>query len=229
LKQRQFPVAEQYLNQSLRLFQELGNTLSETVVLGNLGYVAQQNGDYDEAVKRLTRSREILEQLPNTLHRQADVLHNLANIHWSQQEYGQARATHEEALALRERLGSRPGIANSHDGLGWAFLGLGDLDAAERYFGQSLPVFQEISDGEGVIFGMEGLAKVALGREQFERAVKLLIYIASMLGEQPAEMYENELNQAAERLSRDEYAAAEAVGRGLTREAALALALGPSV
>jgi tetratricopeptide (TPR) repeat protein len=79
----------------------------------------------------------------------------------AQGECARARALFEESLALRQKLGNKPGIANTLHSLGNVIQDQGDYPAARAHYEESLALWQEQGDQEGIATALHSLGQVA--------------------------------------------------------------------
>lgn len=89
---------------------------------------------------------------------------------------GHLRFALEEHLALRvgfEELGDKRGVAWAVQGCAQIYKLLGDLEASEVSFDESLTLSEQIDDPRGVAFSWRGLASLKLMRQDFEAAYAL--------------------------------------------------------
>jgi predicted ATPase len=108
----------------------------------------------------------------------------------------------------------------------------GRLEEAEDTFGASVRLSSSLGLDGGVADGLEGLSAIAAARDQVERAALLSGAAAALrqrLGfyEVPAFVFHERYLDTARALDPDAFAAAQARGRELTAEEAVALALTP--
>jgi predicted ATPase/class 3 adenylate cyclase len=102
--QGDFQHAHLRLEESLRLYRELGDRQGAAMVLAHLGGLARLQDDLDWAVRLLEESISINRQIDDR-HFLASALTNLGEVWMGQGNYGQARAMLDEALTLRRELG----------------------------------------------------------------------------------------------------------------------------
>jgi predicted ATPase/DNA-binding NarL/FixJ family response regulator len=88
--------------------------------------------------------------------------------------YPAAFPHYDEALTLFRQLEDAPGIGDTLNMLGWAFMRTGDYTRAEQHFDDALLVLREVGDLRQIAATLAGLGELALRRGQHERAEKLL-------------------------------------------------------
>ena len=123
-------------------------------------------------------------------------------------------------------------VAYALHGLAEIARSTGNLEPAAAMYSEGMALFQQTAEQRGVAWCMEGLAKLALGRHQPERATRLLAAASSLRDAcgapvQPADRpdYDRAVAAAQAQLGETAFSAAWAQGRALTLEQAIALAL----
>ncbi len=221
--------AQALLEESLALASELGDKRGIAAALNSLGHAATTQGHYRQAQELLEKSRALSQELGDTM-AIAVTLIFLGDVMSLQGDYARAVALCQECLALaRER---------DHTLMvGWAFYALGTLaqrqgDAghARALLANSLPVFQEAGDMEGITVYLERMAEVAGIEGQPERLVRLFgaaMSLHSRLGHTGTEqaMYGRQLLAARAQLDKGAYDVAWAEGRAMPLEQAISYAL----
>jgi predicted ATPase/DNA-binding SARP family transcriptional activator len=164
--------AERLYEQSLALFEQLGDESGRAVLLHRLGISALRRGD-------LARARELVETSHN--------IHEQAGNRWGQaQTLGTLGAITRDAGEERRasELIEASAVMAREDGIRWWESGMlaelaslslnaGRVDEAEARARESLAVAEQIGDRAGRVFGVGLLARVAAERGQRERAAGL--------------------------------------------------------
>ena len=140
--------AERRYQQSLTIFEELGNRGGTANSSGQLGILAQDRGDYPEAERRYQQSLTIFEELGNRAG-MATSYHHLGNLAYLTGDYPEAERRYQQSLTISEELGNRAGTANSYHQLGMIAQARGDYREAERRYQQSLTIFEELGNQVG--------------------------------------------------------------------------------
>jgi tetratricopeptide (TPR) repeat protein len=122
-----------------------------------LGVIAQERGDYDEAGRRYQQSLEIKESLGDEAGMATDY-HNLGTLAQLQGDYREAERHYQQSLEIKKRLGNEAGIAASSAQLATLAQLRGDYDEAASRYKQSLDVFERLGDEFNV-----GLSYAQLG------------------------------------------------------------------
>lgn len=146
--QGDFPAAENFLQQSLSLYEELGDQWGIAASLNALAITERDRGDYSAAESNFERSLACWRLLPDRS-ATARCLHNLANVVKVRGDYIRARRALDEATKIFEELGDRSGAAWSINQQGDIAREQGNLTAARELYQQALSAFQETGDRWG--------------------------------------------------------------------------------
>jgi len=157
--QGDYPAAERFLEQSLSLYEELGDESGIAASLNALAISAQDRGDYLAAQSYLERSLACWRLLPDRLSI-ARCLHNLANVVKTRGDYPRARWALREAEDIFQQLGDRSGAAWSVNQLGDIAREQGNLGEARSLYQRALAAFQEAGDPWGSARSLADLANI---------------------------------------------------------------------
>jgi predicted ATPase/DNA-binding winged helix-turn-helix (wHTH) protein len=146
--QGDYPAAESFLQQSLSLYEELGDQSGVAASLNALAVSARDRGDYESAQSNFERSLACWRLLPDRL-AIARCLHNLANVVRVRGDYPRARWALCEATDIFEELGDRTGAAWSINQQGDIARAQGDMAAARGLYERALSAFREAGDPWG--------------------------------------------------------------------------------
>ncbi len=157
--QGDYPAAERVLEQSLSLYEELGDESGIAASLNALGVSARDRGDYLTAQRKLERSLACWRMLSDRL-ATARCLHNLANVVKVRGDNPRAEWALSEAADIFEELGDRAGAA-------WCISQQGDIararenpDAARGLYQRALSIFRESGDPWGSARSLTDLAYI---------------------------------------------------------------------
>jgi predicted ATPase/DNA-binding winged helix-turn-helix (wHTH) protein len=157
--QGDFPAAQRLLEQSLSLYEELGDQWGIAASLNAVAVGARDRGDYASAENNFERSLACWRELSDRL-ATARCLHNLANVVKVRGDYPRAQLALREATSIFEELGDRSGAAWSINQLGDTARERGDLTAARELYLRALSAFRETGDQWGTARSLTDLAYV---------------------------------------------------------------------
>ncbi|MGK7898715.1 MAG: tetratricopeptide repeat protein [Xenococcus sp. (in: cyanobacteria)] len=135
----------EYSQNSLAIFQEIGDRKGSANALGNLGNSYLYIGKYPQAIEYYQKSLAISQEIGDR-NGEANSLNNLGNAYLYIGEYPQAIKYYQQSLAIKQEIGDRSRGANSLNNLGFVYFHLGDYLKAIEYLQQSLAISQKISD-----------------------------------------------------------------------------------
>lgn len=217
--------AERLYEQSLALFEQLGDNPGRAALLHRLGVQALRRGNRAQALELVETSRAI--QKDNAWG-QAQTTGLLGAI--ARDDGEEERAY--ELLTESARLASTAGVRWWEGGMLAELAGLslnaGRVDEAEKHARASLAIAQELRDRPGRVFGVGLMAGVAVERRQRERAGRLWGAIEDEDAGAPLGGWRRHRETCAVRISAGwgpEFERGRAEGRALTLDVAVSLAL----
>ncbi len=153
---------EALLRESLELYRELEDTRGIIDILGLLGTVAREKGNF-AAARSLEEEALALSQGSDYKVAIARSLQHLGILLKDQGEYVKSHAVLEESLNLYRELGNTYGIAIVLFRLAQVlFLSLGDLTTIHALLEESITLFRELNVKEGIDHSYSLLGQVAL-------------------------------------------------------------------
>jgi predicted ATPase/DNA-binding XRE family transcriptional regulator len=233
LFQGDYDKAQEFLEQSLMLYRELGDTEGAVAALTNMGFVA-------------TLGQRNLGQLPVLLNEaialrpQLQDQHTMANLlifaglaALIQNDRKQAIALHEESLVMYRRLGDPQGMGMCLTNLGLMALTELDLDRAVLLLRENLLIARSVEDKLVLQYSFLGLAGVATASGNPVRAARLWgaaealsevcgFHLTSLARAQTN--YDGLVSAAYTQLGETAFTAAWTEGRGMMLEEAIAYA-----
>jgi class 3 adenylate cyclase len=160
-----------YWQQSLSVFQSIGDKLGIANMLNNLGAVNFNEGDDEKAIQYYLESLRVSEEIGDKL-RIATALVNIGAVYFNK------RATHNralefylKALPLSEELGDNDAIGTSAVNMGEIYLTRGDEKSALFYFEMALEAYKKSENGN-VPYALNNIGKVYARRKDFTQAIK---------------------------------------------------------
>jgi tetratricopeptide (TPR) repeat protein len=220
-----------FAKESLALYREVGDPINVFAQLTSLASLFTQNEDYAAARKLMEEALPMQRQLGL----KNEIPYGLAAVgrlaFW-QGDLKQARACFEESVVLSDETGQFPQGFWPRAQLAYVLLRQGEIAPARLEFVDSLNRSRTVGGVIGTVFVLEGLASLAVAESQLERAASLFAWADSMRQTndytRPAnERTDVDRDLSAIRLRLDEAAlqVAQAAGRAMTLEEAVAFAL----
>lgn len=167
--QGDFPAAEHFLEQSLCLYEELGDQWGIAASLNALAIAQRDRGDYSSAEQNIERSLACWRLLPDRS-AIARCLHNLANLVKVRGDYPRARWALREATEIFEELGDSSGAAWSINQQGDISREEGDLAAARELYQEALLSFRQAGDLWGSARSLTDLGSIDCVRGKYSSA-----------------------------------------------------------
>lgn len=161
--QGDFSAASHFVEQSLSLYQSLGDQWGIAVSMNARAIVARDRGDYAEAQSYFEGSLRLWRALGDRV-AIARCLHNLANLVKVRGDYSRARAVLEEAERIFEELGDRSGAAWSLNQRGDIARETGDIGTARELYEHALTAFRQAEDRWGIARSLTDLGQIACDR-----------------------------------------------------------------
>ena len=167
--QGDFSAAKSSLEQSLLLYEELGDKWGIAASLNALGVSARDRGDYRSAQKHLERSLSCWRALSDGLS-VARCLHNLANVVRVRGDYPSAQVALREAATIFEQLGDRSGAAWSVNQQGDIAREQGDVVVARELYQRAFTAFRQVGDRWGSARSLADLGAIYCEQREYEAA-----------------------------------------------------------
>jgi predicted ATPase/DNA-binding winged helix-turn-helix (wHTH) protein len=157
--QGDYPAAERFVEQSLYLYEELGDQSGIAASLNAMAIAARDRGDYRSAQSNFERSLACWRMLADRL-AIARCLHNLANVVKVRGDYPHARWALREATEIFEELGDRNGAAWSINQQGDIARAEGEMAVARALYQRALLAFRETGDPWGSARSLTDLGSI---------------------------------------------------------------------
>jgi predicted ATPase/DNA-binding winged helix-turn-helix (wHTH) protein len=167
--QGDFPAAHSFLQQSLSLYETLGDRWGIAASLNALGVSLRDSGDYEAAQSYLERTLECWHMLPNPLET-ARCLHNLANVAKVRGDYSRAQTALREATEIFKEVHDTSGAAWSINQQGDIAREQGDLVTARLHYEHALMAFRETGDQWGSARSLADLGYVYCELRKYDAA-----------------------------------------------------------
>ncbi|MBA3531268.1 MAG: tetratricopeptide repeat protein, partial [Ardenticatenales bacterium] len=155
--------------ESLAIWQRLGNLTNVAWMLANLGIVALAHEEYRQAGElfkdslRLFRAQEEERGI-------AFVVSRLAEVALMCGEYDRAASLYQESQQAFERLDDKGNLARALAGRGEVALALGQVEEAQHLYEQSLGLYQSSGSRWGLALSLRNLGDVTYCLGNYERA-----------------------------------------------------------
>ncbi|MBC8136545.1 MAG: tetratricopeptide repeat protein [Fibrella sp.] len=172
MRQMDFPVAEQYHQESLGIWRSLGNARGEAQALVGLGAVSLMRRDLDRAYGYYGEARTIYHALRDDTGL-SDVLNDIGNIARHRGDFAESQSYLTESLTLRRRSGDSSSVANVLTNLAPVLRLQGDFDGATACLTECLTLCRAIGNRRDGIFALRGFGEIAEEKGDVDRAIFL--------------------------------------------------------
>jgi predicted ATPase len=230
-RQGDYESAAALFEESLALWEELGDAAGTARSLLSMGTVAAEQGDQERAIALSERASELYGESGDK-RGHALAISNLGGIALERGEYARAAALSELAYGLFETLEDSEGMAFALVNQGFAALSERQHDRAVEFLREALRRLAELEFRDVIGYCFEGLAAVLALTGREEEASKLLGAAEALreslgVGLAPAEQATHDQTVAAVQgaLGEERFSAAWRQGRELALDEAIAYAL----
>lgn len=230
-----YETARKAYEDGLNAGREAGDKQGTALSTRGLGLVAMQQEDFASAKRYFDEGLAISRELGDKFGI-AISLSFLGDLARTEGRNADARPLFEEAVELFRELDKSPALADALNNLGAAVFGTGDPKTAKLHFSEALKIAEGLANRITISFSLDGFAAIAVENGDLERS-PLLYGAAENLRDligykiEPAErrFRDNYVARLRERISGEEFDAGCNLGRELTLDQAIAIAVDQSV
>ncbi|MGQ0600695.1 MAG: LuxR C-terminal-related transcriptional regulator [Anaerolineales bacterium] len=216
--------------QVLHLNRELGDSYVSVMAASTFFSSAVSLGKYDEVQAMLDEALPLAREAGDNF-LVAMLFNSSGDLARCKRNYAQAQTSYEESLSLLRALDAVRDVASVLHNLGHTCLHLGEVERAQALFSESLTIQQAQRNTPGVAECLMGFAALASVQDQHAAGARLLAAAVALGGKHITSIwaatrleYEHYLALVRARLSETEFHAAQASGRALSLEQAVACA-----
>jgi len=217
-----------YLTRGLEIFRELQYLPGIVHVLMHLGHLAEEQKDNHLAKQWLEEALELQHRLGKGIYTDR-ILSTLASLALQDENYVEAQTLITESISI---LGPTSDHRWPWVHLGYIHLRQGNIAQAESLFRENLLLFKKFGDENGVIFTIEGLASLAVIREENELATQLFVWASTARGKGDAPRtkfeqtnVERDIATLRAQLDKTTFVAAQTKGQAMSMDEAIVYAL----
>ncbi|MCD4777877.1 MAG: tetratricopeptide repeat protein, partial [Desulfobacterales bacterium] len=157
--------AESWADKLNKWANKTGDESLKANALHNLGMIAEERRDFEEAEDWYKKSLKIDERLGNE-HGVAITYHQLGMIAQERRDFEEAEDWYKKSLKIKERLGDELGAAITYHQFGMIAEERSDFEEAEDWYKKSLKISERLGDelGAASTYGQWGLLAWLQGR-----------------------------------------------------------------
>lgn len=171
----QYGTARMCLHRALPICEAAGYVKGVAKCHEDLGLVALQTEQLDEAETRYLAALDIYERTHHETNA-AIVHHQLGRVHESRQDYDRAELSLRQSIAIKTRLGNRAGVSNSTFHLGKIAQRRGDHALAEQCFLDCLDIDEQLGDRHAVALDHAELGNLRAEQGDSDEAIHLMAF-----------------------------------------------------
>jgi CHAT domain-containing protein len=172
-----------WFEKTLAMSKRIGASRITDYTIGNLGSLYRALGDSDQALASLTEG-EALSAKAGDRKSQGYFLGDSSNIFLEQRDFSEAILRSKRAFDIGKETGDKKLKSLSLTTLAQAFIGIGNLDAAEAYNQEGQEIEKNAASAQEPYFQLN-FAKIAEQRKQFEQAEELYRSLLDRPSEDP--------------------------------------------
>ena len=161
--------AREHYETSLKIDQALGDTRGAAVDLGQLGTLAQKQGNLAEARRRHTEARTAFRNFGEP-QMEGVAWHQLGMVAEETKDWEEAERCYKESLAINERLGNEAGAAQTCNQLAIVAKNAGRPEEAERWYKRAIEMNKERGDQALLGGNYSNLADLLLTQNRLDEA-----------------------------------------------------------
>jgi signal transduction histidine kinase len=157
-------------NRSENIYRELKDTAGIVMILNESGVVFEYRGNYKEAIRRYSASKDLAEKTGNKLSISYS-LSNIAGVNVIQKDYDEAEKNLLQALDIRKSLGDSFAIALTYSDLGVTMNAKTDYAKAIGYLTESNRMAEKIHYAELQSNNYDELSSAAANQSDYKKAL----------------------------------------------------------
>ena len=169
MNQGDYPLAEHYYKEKLKLATKLNDGLGMRIATNGLGGALSRMGKKQEALEKYQQALEIAESIGDR-NGYSKVLLNLGVYYRNEMDYDKALECYQKSLLLAAHIGNLMQESIILYDMGELLVYQDDLEAALPLFKQSLEIAERINDYSGISFCNDAIGDVHFRREEFQEA-----------------------------------------------------------
>jgi len=185
----QYKDALVFYEQSLEIYQKLGDRESEGRTLNNISQIYQARGEYHTALTYLQDSLKIAQEVSNRKE-EGTTLNNISQIYQARGEYHTALIYLEDSLKISQEVSDRKVESATLNNMGQIYGVQGDYERSLQYLEDSLKISQEIGNRQGEGTTLNNLVTIAHAHGDYAMGLRYLglsLKISQEIGDRQVE------------------------------------------
>jgi predicted ATPase/DNA-binding SARP family transcriptional activator len=172
----EYAEAKRLHQECLTISRETGHSQGIASALDKLAGISGRQGEYAQAEQYARESLAIFKEIGDQLGtaRALGAL-GLIILHQGEAKSSEAKPLLEESLAIGLNIGHRDEIAGRYVLLGHVVIELGEFQQGQQYCWQSLMIWRELDDLQGIAYALVHLGEATVGLIDFQAARQYLV------------------------------------------------------
>ncbi len=163
--------AETYLKKSMELCEKAYYKKGAVLTHTHFGYLAEDRGDYNEALKNYREGLELAVSL-NDKRSMGASYNNMGNVFYFQGNYPDAFTNYFKSLKIRELLNDKQGIADAYSNLGLVQMAQGSYSQALENYSDCLELYRELNNKKGIAIAYDHVGLVYYYQHEYIKALE---------------------------------------------------------
>jgi CHAT domain-containing protein/Tfp pilus assembly protein PilF len=159
--------------QSLSLFQSVGDHYKEALALAHMGNAYNSLGEKQKAVEYYTQALPLVRKV-GIASNEAIIINNIGAVYYSSGEKQKALEFFNRALELRRSIGDRSGEATTLSNLGAVYYDLGQKQRSLDFYLSALKLFRNAKDISGEVIILNNISQIYDDLGEKTKALDLL-------------------------------------------------------
>jgi tetratricopeptide (TPR) repeat protein len=169
--QYQLDSTKHYYLLAYEIFIKTNDNYNISYTLNNLGWLANNYCEYEDAINYYTESLDYLDKEKHI----DDLSHiyvNIGNAHFQMGKYETAINYHRKSIAIAKSINYQPIIPYAYSGIGLAYKYLSKYDSAIVYYKFTLEIDKEAGDKHKLAIDYSNIGALHLQLKQYEQALE---------------------------------------------------------
>lgn len=162
---RDFKTVKTMLLRLKNHYETVGDEKNVATALHQLGIVAQEHRNFDDAEKWYRQSMEIKQRIGDE-HGLAQTLHQLGRIAQERRNFDGAEKWYRQSMEINERIGNEHGLSGTLHQLGMIAEERRNFDDAEKWYKQAEAIFLRENDPYSLAVVQRSVARLAEARQE---------------------------------------------------------------
>lgn len=165
----EYSTAIQFLNTSLKQFQELEDSESVAYLYSSLGYAHLSAYETNKAISYYLKSLKLFRE-QNDENGVSELYNEIGNLFYTQKNYDEAKCYFEDGLAIKEQIQDSIGIATIYTNLGNVVSEQKNYELGLSYYRKSIAISEALNDDYGLAVNYNNIGDSYVRLEEFEKS-----------------------------------------------------------